>query len=326
MRKVLSLFVGIMFTLMATTAVAENVKARFVIDTGPFGVHSWFIKGIKDGAFSNRGLDIEFVGKGPGSIKSGMALVSGKADIGYQDYSGVVIVNSKLVDPKVLAILVVDDKAQDGVFALKSSGIKTFDDLDGRKLGGLPTGVTSKTLPAVTSAKWEPVPMQLPARVPALVSGHVDAIDGFTTSNIFNLEKAGIGIEEINIIKLSDKFPMAVSRVITVNADWAAANPQAVKVLREVSRELLVDFIKNPAESVAALEGPIVSTSKKVDIEIRRAQYGIDELVNTPFVQQHGISNSSKVGPRLSQFTSLLVEKLSLPNRHPDNKYFDLGE
>jgi hypothetical protein len=97
-----------------------------------------------------------------------------------------------------------------------------------------------------------------------------------------------------------------------------------VKVLREVSRELLNDFIKNPAASVSALEGPIVSTDKKVNTEIRRAQYGIDELVMTPFVQKNGISNPSAVGPRLSEYTNLLVEKLNLPTRHPDNKYFNL--
>ena len=130
----------------------------------------------------------------------------------------------------------------------------------------------------------------MPGRVPALVAGHIDAITSFTTSVVFNLEKAGIGVDELNIIKLSDHFPMAVSRVITVNADWAEKNPQAVKVLREVSRQLLNDFIKNPAASVSALEGPIASTSKKVDIEVRRAQYGIDELVNTPFVKKNGIT------------------------------------
>jgi len=91
-----------------------------------------------------------------------------------------------------------------------------------------------------------------------------------------------------------------------------------------VSRELLNDFIKNPAASVSALEGPIVSTDKKVNTEIRRAQYGIDELVMTPFVQKNGISNAGAVSPRLSEYTNLLVEKLNLPTRHPDNKYFVL--
>ena len=321
-----SLICGVFTLLLCMSSVHASTQAKLIIDTGPFGVHSWFLKGIKDGAFSKRGLDIEFVGKGPGSIKTGLALATGRADIGYHDYSGVVLVNSKSIDPKILAILVVDDKAQNGVITLKSSGIKTFDDLDGRKLGSHPTSFTNKVLTTVTSARWINVPIHMPARVPALVSGHIDAITSFTTSVVFNLEKAGVGIDELNIIKLSDHFPMAVSRVITVNADWAEKNPQAVKVLREVSRQLLNDFIKNPAASVSALEGPIVSTSKKVDIEVRRAQYGIDELVNTPFVQKNGISNPSMVGPRLSEFTTLLVEKLNLPTRHPDNKYFDLGE
>ena len=321
-----SLICGVFTLLLCMSSAHASTQAKLIIDTGPFGVHSWFLKGIQNGAFSKRGLDIEFVGKGPGSIKTGLAVATGRADIGYHDYSGVVLVNSKSDDPKVLAVFVVDDKSQNGVITLKSSGIKTFDDLDGRKLGSHPTSFTNRVLTTVTSASWINVPIHMPARVPALVAGHIDAITSFTTSVVFNLEKAGVGIDELNIIKLSDHYPMAVSRVITVNADWAAKNPQAVKVLREVSRQLLKDFIKNPAASVSALEGPVVSTSKKVDIEVRRAQYGIDELVNTPFVQKNGISNPSMVGPRLSEFTTILVEKLNLPTRHPDNKYFDLGE
>ena len=321
-----SLIFGVFTLLLCMSSVHASTQAKLIIDTGPFGVHSWFLKGIKDGAFSKRGLDIEFVGKGPGSVKTGLAIATGRADIGYHDYSGVVLVNSKSINPKILAIFVVDDKAQNGVITLKSSGIKTFDDLNGRKLGSHPTSFTNKVLTTVTSARWINVPIHMSGRVPALVSGHIDAITGFTTSVVANLEKAGVGVDELNIIKLSDHFPMAVSRVITVNADWAEKNPQAVKVLREVSRQLLNDFIKNPAASVSTLEGPIVSTSKKVDIEVRRAQYGIDELINTPFVQKNGISNASAVGPRLSEFTTLLVEKLNLPTRHPDNKYFDLGE
>jgi NitT/TauT family transport system substrate-binding protein len=319
-----SLICGVFTLLLCMSSVHASTPTKLILDTGPYGLHSWFLKGIKDGVFSKRGLDIEFVGTGPGSYKSGLAIATGRADIGYHDYSGVVLVNSKSTDPKVLAIFVVDDKLQNAVITLKSSGIKTFDDLNGRKLGSHPTSFTNKALSTVTSAKWVDVPTHMSARVPALISGHVDAIGAFPTSVLFSLENAGVDINELNILKLSDHFPMAVSRVISVNADWASKNPQAVRVLREVSRELLNDFIKNPAASVPALEGPIVSTDKKVNTEIRRAQYSIDEYIMTPFVQKNGISNASAVGPRLSQYTNLLVEKLNLPTRHPDNKYFIL--
>ena len=229
-----SLICGVFTLLLCMSSAHASTQAKLIIDTGPYGVNSWFLKGIKDGAFSKRGLDIEFVGKGPGSFKSGLALATGRADIGYHDYSGVVLVNSKSDDPKVLAVFVVDDKSQNGVITLKSSGIKTFDDLDGRKLGSHPTSFTNKVLTTVTSASWINVPVHMPGRVHALVSGHIDAIISFTKSGVFNLEKAGVDIDELTIIKLSDYYPMEVSRVITINADWSTKNPQAVKVLGEV--------------------------------------------------------------------------------------------
>ena len=95
----------------AIPAYAENTKARLIMDIGPLGVHSWILKGIEDGAFARRGIDLEFIGTGPGSVKTGLAITAGKAELGYQDFSGVVLINSKSDDPKVTAIFVVDDKA-----------------------------------------------------------------------------------------------------------------------------------------------------------------------------------------------------------------------
>ena len=323
-KLIMALAMAITVALSANTASADNVKARLVIDIGPMGFHSWILKGIKDGAFAKRGVDLEFVGKGPGSVKTTLALSAGKAELGYHDYSGIVLVNSKSQDPKVTAIFVVDDKAQDGVYSKVGSGIKTVDDLQGKQLGGFITGTTARILPSVTSAKWNTVNMTFSARVPALVSDKVDAIEGFLTTNKFNLEKAGYPWDKINVIKLSDKFPMAVSRVISVNTDWAKANPEAVIAIREVCKQLLAEFVKNPAASVTALSGPIVSTAKKRDIELRRAQFGIDELVMTTNVKVNGFNNAQVLGPRLTQYTDLLVNKLGLPNRHANSKYFDL--
>lgn len=323
-KYIIALSMAITIALSANTASADNVKARLLIDIGPLGVHSWIIKGIQDGAFAKRGIDLEFAGKGPGSVKTTLALSAGKAEFGYHDYSGIVLVNSKSKDPKVTAIFVVDDKAQDGVFSKVGSGIKTFDDLQGKRLGGFITGTTNRVLPSVTAAKWEMVNMTFSARVPSLISDKVDAIEGFLTSNKFNLEKAGYSWDKINVVKLSDKFPMAISRVISVNTDWAKANPEAVVAIREVCKQLLIDFVKDPSASVSALSGPLVSTAKKRDLELRRAQFGIDELVMTTNVKVNGFSNAQVLTPRLNQYTDLLVNKLGLPNRHANIKYFDL--
>jgi len=64
-----SLICGVFTLLLCMSSVHASTPAKFIVDTGPFGVHSWFLKGIKDGAFSKRGLDIEFVGKAPAVLK-----------------------------------------------------------------------------------------------------------------------------------------------------------------------------------------------------------------------------------------------------------------
>ena len=301
---------------------SQNVKARLVIDIGPYSYHSWILKGIQDGTFAKYGVDIKFVGTGPGSVKTGLAITAGKAELGYQDYSGVVIVNSKQATPKFKAIFVIDDKVQDGIWSLKGSGINKFDDLDGKTFGDFITGTTKLLLPGITKAKVNPVNMSFSALVPGLVTGKVDTIGGYLTTTKFNLQK--VGIFEYNVIKLSDAFPMGVSRVITVNSDWANANPKAIVGIRAAIRELLPNFIKDPKSSVDTLSGPLVSTQEKRDLELARAKYAIEELVWTNNVKVNGFSNAKVLGPRLKEYTDLLVSRVGLPNRHPDNTYFDL--
>ena len=99
---IIALTMAITVALSANTASADSVKARLVIDIGPLGVHSWILKGIQDGAFARRGVDVQFIGKGPGSVKNSLAITAGKAELGYHDYSGVVLVNSKQDNPKVV--------------------------------------------------------------------------------------------------------------------------------------------------------------------------------------------------------------------------------
>ena len=319
-----TLIVSIMLAVASTSAAAKELTdTKFLFDTGPYGNHTWVLKGIKNGTFEKYGINLVPIGVGPGSVKTGMALAAGKADVGYQDFSGVITVNGKSETPGLKAIFVVDDRAQDGIYALKSSGIKTWEDLEGKTLGSLPTGTTRSLIPVITSAKPNYVNMPFALRVPSIVSGKIDASEGFLTTMKFNLIKAGY--PDFVTLQVADKLPYAISRVITVSSTWAKANPDAVAGLRNAAKELLLAHIADPEDSVKHLTGPLTMEAKGLALEIERAKFNNEVLTMTDGVKKHGLNNASVLSPRLNKYIDVLSEKLNLPNKHAYNEYYSFN-
>lgn len=319
-------FIGvILFTFLSLTtfANAEQIpEARLVTDNGPMGNHSWVLKGIETGTFIKHGVKVTYSGAARGGVNSGLAISKGVAELGYIDFSAVVMVNGKFSKPKIKAIFVVDDKSQDGIYVLESSKIKTWDDIANIRLGGFPTSVVAKVIPIVTDSKPNYINMPFNLRVPSLVSGQVDAIEGFLTTNKFNLEKAGV--KNFKTLQIGDTLTYSVSRVIALNSEWAEANPNAVKGLRAAIRELLDEHIKNPADSVKYLTGPLVSNKTGVDTEIARAKFNNDVLILTENVKKNGINNSKVLAPRLNKYIDVINENLALENKHNYKDYYTL--
>lgn len=325
-RKILKKLLLGAAALLFSISVAKSdelVPVNFLYDIGPMGNHYWVSRGVKEGVFKNAGFDVRIVGKGDGSVKTALALVADKADVGYQDFSGVVIVNSQFGIPKLKAVFVVDDKSQDGIYALPSSGIKTWEDLSTRKVGSLDNGVTRRTLPLVSDVKPNWVNVPIPLRVPALIKGEVDAVDGFLTTNKFNLEKAGV--DNFVTLQMSEKMPFAVSRVIAVNNTWLRQFSDKLPQLRAAFEEALLNHIESPAATIAMMEGPLVSTGAGQEIELRRAVYNIEELILTDSVRVYGFNKAPNLTERLNKYIDVLSKGLDLKNNHPYSAHYDFN-
>jgi ABC-type nitrate/sulfonate/bicarbonate transport system substrate-binding protein len=279
--------------------------------------------GIKDGTFKRYGLDITWVGNGPGSVKTGLALSAGVADIGFGDAAGVIIVNGKAKTPGFKAIFVIDTRGQDAIAVLTSSGIKSLDGLDGKVIGGINTSTSRYMLPLATNARVSYVNMGFKLRVPSLLSKKVDAVQAYLTSIPFSLKKAGLSDKDYKLFTL-DINSDRISRTITVSNKWANANPGAVSNLRKAVKELLERYIKDPAKSVSYMSGPLYSNKKNKALEIERARYAINQLVLTPFALKYGINNSEALRPRIENYIDFITTSLNLPYKHSYESYFSL--
>ena len=60
-----------MLAVASTSAAAKELTdAKFLFDTGPYGNHTWVLKGIKNGTFEKYGINLVPIGVGPGSVKT----------------------------------------------------------------------------------------------------------------------------------------------------------------------------------------------------------------------------------------------------------------
>lgn len=318
MKKVVLLLASLLISLIS---YAET-KVKFLLDIPPNGTHSWITSAGKDGIFQKHGFDIEF-SIGRGSVNTGIALSSGAAEIGYHDFSGVVIVNSKKETAGHHAVFVADDRFQDALWTLPESNIKTWQDItSSTTVAGFPTGTARNVLPAIIDVMPEFINTPFPLRAPSLVSGKTSMTEGYLTSMYFDLKK--LGIQNPNVFRMGDKLPFAISKVVSVNTKWAEKNPHLVKKLVTALREAMNAHLNNPKHSVNSLTGPLVATEQLKQIELERARYAIENIVQTDFVKRNGLSNPAKLDSRLNQYVSFLVEKLKLKHRHKNSDYFRL--
>ena len=318
MKKVILLLASLLVT---SVSHAQN-SVKFLLDIPPNGTHSWITSAEKDGVFKKYGFDVEFA-IGNGSINTGIALSSGAAQIGYHDFSGVVIVNSKQTKPGHHAVFVADDKFQDALWSLPDSDIKTWGDIKtSTTVAGFPTGTARNVLPAIIDVMPEFVNTPFPLRAPSIVSKKTDMTEGYLTSMYFDLKK--LGVTNPTVFSMGDRLPFAISKVVSVNTEWAEKNPVLVKKLVAALREAMSLHLNNPAHSILSLSGPLVATEDLKKLELERAKYAIENIVQTEFVKKNGVSNPTALNSRLDQYVTFLVNKLKLTTRHKNSDYFRL--
>ncbi len=208
MKKLCILF-GITATLMLLGVVPWSAsssgqalaaeKVVFQFDWVPYGKYVGYYAAKEKGFYKAAGLDVTFQ-RGYGG--SSPAVASGKFDYGIDAVPPVVVARSKNLPVKLVSMW--HERLMMVAYALKSSGIKTPKDLEGRRIGHSVGDSPSRTFPIFTEAvgikKWTSVPLRPAAKNPSLLAKKVDAILTFATVGVVLKSKAknmGDGIVEL---------------------------------------------------------------------------------------------------------------------------------
>ena len=270
------------------------------------------------GFSEKNGIDLE-VARGFGSVAAAQAVANKQFDFGLVFGSGNMIAQARGLDLVILATLYYD--ATMGTAVLADSPIRTPKDLEGKKLGTVPTSAESPFFGAfsqkagIDKDKVELVQVDSKIIERALISGQVDAITAVGTSSIPVIAAQGV---DLRFMLWSEQgVELYAAQIVTRRETYENDKALCQKVVDTV----LESFAYTLREPEAALElfaelVPEVGLTAN-GLETARISQGITQLVTLwPEATDHalGYSDLSKMPAMYQSILDLgTIENPQLP-------------
>lgn len=252
-------FLTICATLLLTTANAQTTSVKFTLDWAFEGPGAPYLLALDRGYYARQGLNVT-IDRGFGSGDAITKIAGGTYDIGFGDINAMMEFNARNPSQKLIAVYMVYNAPPHSIIVLKSSGIKTPKDLEGKTIAA-PVGDASRRLfPAFAEAngidaskvKWLSVDGAL--REPMLARGQADAISGFTFTSVLNLQQIHVPADQLTVFPYAASVRGLYGNAIITRADYAKKNPAVVKGFLVAVNQGLKDVLKDPAAGIASVQ------------------------------------------------------------------------
>jgi NitT/TauT family transport system substrate-binding protein len=234
-------------SLSGQASAAEKVVFQF--DWVPYGKYAGYYAAREKGFYKSVDLDVTFQRGYGGSTAS---VASGKFNYGIDAVAPIIVGRSKKLPVKLVSMW--HERLMMVAYALKSSGIRTPKDLEGRKIGHAVGDSPSRTFPLFTEAvgikKWNSVPLRPAAKNPSLLAKKVDAILTFATVGVVlktKAKKMGDGIVELLFGDYGVRLPQDG---IVANEKVMSEKPNQVRGFVAASLKGNAWAIEHPKEGV----------------------------------------------------------------------------
>lgn len=243
--------------------VSAAKKIVFGFDWVPYGKYVGYYAAREKGFYKKAGFDVKFErGYGGASTQVG----NEKQDYGIESVGGMVIARHKKVPIKLVSMW--HERLMMNVVVLKSSGIKTVKDLEGKNLGVTIGDAIHRNWPIFAEAaglkKVNFVSMRPAAKNPSLLSKTVDGILTYATVTLalrVMAEKRGDDVKEF---LLGDYGVNVAQDGIIAHDKRIAENPDEVRRLVAASLQGNAWAIENPKEGVNIFQKHIPDQSPKM--------------------------------------------------------------
>lgn len=226
--------IGLGFGARISSAPAQSVKPlSFQLSWIKSIQYGGYFAGIDQGFYKKHGVEPTFNSGGP-NVDPIANVASGQSGIGDRPIGPIIVAKEKGIPIKVIAT--VFQKSPYSIISLANKPIKTVKELVGKTIAVATSG-RPLMLNLLRDAGVDPKSVNMVPSSPdpsALVSGQIDAYNGYSTNQGVMLQTRGVNIHVLNVHDLG--LPETVGTIYG-REDYLAAN-----------RDLVVSFLKASIE------------------------------------------------------------------------------
>jgi NitT/TauT family transport system substrate-binding protein len=225
--------------LLSTGAMAQE-KVRFQTDWIASGEHAAYYGAWVKGIWAEEGLDITIT-RGYGSGDTAAKVAAGAADFGVSDIGAVLTARARANMP-VKTIATVYTYSPHSLFVLKSSGIKDFKGLEGKKIGITPGNSHKLYFPKVAqksgtdASKIVWVNMDGGAMGPQLFAHNIDAAPFYSIHYYYQNKAARKAGEELVVLPFVKSGFAIYSASLIASDKTLQERPETVKKFLRAAR------------------------------------------------------------------------------------------
>jgi NitT/TauT family transport system substrate-binding protein len=237
--------------LAAAPAAAQKVD--FILNWVPGGDHAPYYYAKKLGWYEKEGIDLNLE-PGKGSMLAVQRVGAAQNPIGLADMGNVLIGRGKGADS--VGVFNVYANSPQGLYWLKSSGIKGIKDFPGKKIGNPAADGARPMWPALAKANgidpksitW--VNVDANAKLAALKARSIDITTSFY--NIHHIFQRELGAD-MGFVAWRDIGLNPYGNSVIVNADYLRKNKATVAKFVRVTQRAFAECVKQPKPCVQAL-------------------------------------------------------------------------
>jgi len=212
--------------------------------------------------------------------------------MGLADINTLIKYRDQHPSPPVRAVFMVYNKPPFAIVARKSRGITEPKQLENKKLGAPPTGITFGEWPLfaklnnIDMSKVTIETIAIPVRAPMLAAGQIDAALGYSFRLYVDLKDRGVPVDDIVLMPMADYGLKLYGNTIIINPRFAADKPEAVRAFLHAFLKGLKDVVRRPVDAVDAVVRRDETLKKEVELE--RLRMAIRDNIVTPEVKADG--------------------------------------
>ncbi len=246
-------FLGALAALALDAAPAAAQRINFALNWVAGGDHAPYFFALRQGWYREAGIEVDFE-QSRGSAVSAQRVGAGTSQLGLSDMA--VVLSARGRGAELVAVMNVYANSPQGMYWLRSSGIRSIRDLAGRRIGNPPGDAARVMWPALARANgidpasvtW--VNIDANAKLAALRAGTIDATTSFF--NLHHVFSRELG-DNMGFLAWRDAGLNPYGNSIIANAAYLRANRERVAAFVRVTQRAFRTCVDTPAPCIEAL-------------------------------------------------------------------------